>query len=167
MEDFEGVHFQWKLSNTHTYAYVHVYSSIHIPDPLDIFSLCSSRKRQGDRERERHTHICTHTYTYSRMCKLHMHMHTTTNLYTFPINLDCSSICASRHNSGEASKDCIQGGVESYGVATMSRLLKIIGLFCRIWPLLYGSFAKETYNLKELTNRSHPMGCLIPHHPYL
>jgi len=23
-----------------------------------------------------------------------------------------------------------------YGVATISRLLKIIGLFCRIWPLL-------------------------------
>ena len=42
-----------------------------------------------------------------------------------------------------------------YGVATISRLLKIIGLFCRIQSLLWGSFAKETYNLKEPTNRSH------------
>ena len=43
-----------------------------------------------------------------------------------------------------------------YGVATISRLLKIIGLFCRISSLWYVSFAKETYNFKELTNRSHP-----------
>ena len=31
-----------------------------------------------------------------------------------------------------------------YGVATISRLLKMIGLFCRISSLLWGSFAKET-----------------------
>ena len=35
----------------------------------------------------------------------------------------------------------------SYGVATISRFLKIIGLFCRIQSVLQGSFAKETYNL--------------------
>jgi len=42
----------------------------------------------------------------------------------------------------------------------MSRLLKIkiIGLFCRIWSLLWGSFAKETYVFRESTNRSHPIG---------
>jgi len=45
-----------------------------------------------------------------------------------------------------------------YGVATISRLIKIIGLYCRISSLLYGSFAKETYNFKEPTNRSHPIG---------
>jgi len=33
---------------------------------------------------------------------------------------------------------------ECYGVATISRLLEIIGLFCRISSLLQGSFAKET-----------------------
>jgi len=43
----------------------------------------------------------------------------------------------------------------TYGVATISRLLKITGLFCRISSLLWSSFAKETYNLKEPTNRSH------------
>ena len=42
-----------------------------------------------------------------------------------------------------------------YGVATISRLLKIIGFFCRISSLLQGSFAKETYNFKEPTTRSH------------
>ena len=45
----------------------------------------------------------------------------------------------------------------TYGVATIRRLLKIIGLFCRILSLLQGSFAKETYNFKEPTNRSHPI----------
>jgi len=32
------------------------------------------------------------------------------------------------------------------------RLLRIIGLFCRMSSLLLVSFAKETYNLKEPTN---------------
>jgi len=44
-----------------------------------------------------------------------------------------------------------------YGVPTISRLLKIIGPFCRISSLLKDSFAKETYNFKEPTNRSHPI----------
>ena len=53
--------------------------------------------------------------------------------------------------SGRESCKC------NYGVATVSRLLKIIGLFCRIQPLLQGSFVKETYNFKEPTNRSLPI----------
>ena len=40
---------------------------------------------------------------------------------------------------------------------SISRLLKIICLFCRISSLLWGSFAKETYNFKEPTSRSHPI----------
>jgi len=43
------------------------------------------------------------------------------------------------------------------GVATISRLLKIIDLFCRISSLFKGSFAKETYKFKEPTNRSQPI----------
>ena len=54
----------------------------------------------------------------------------------------------------------INGIIElrKYGVATSSRRFKIIGLFCRISSLLQGSFVKETYNFKEPTNRSHPLG---------
>jgi len=44
-----------------------------------------------------------------------------------------------------------------YGVATISRLLKIIGLFCRISSLLQGSFARETHNFEASTHRSHPI----------
>jgi len=43
------------------------------------------------------------------------------------------------------------------GVAMISRLLKILGLFCRISSLLQGSFAKQIYNLKAPTHRSHPI----------
>jgi len=38
-----------------------------------------------------------------------------------------------------------------YGVATVSRIDEIIGLFYRILSVLYGSFAKETYNLIDPT----------------
>jgi len=56
----------------------------------------------------------------------------------------CSSVC---------------GAADKYGVATISRLLKIIGLFCRISSLLQVSFAKETYNFKTPTTCSHPVVC--------
>jgi len=44
-----------------------------------------------------------------------------------------------------------------YGVATISRLFRIIGLFCKraLQKRLYS--AKKTYNFKELTNHSHPI----------
>ena len=44
-----------------------------------------------------------------------------------------------------------------YGVATISRLLKMIGLFCKraLHRRLYST--KETHDFKEPTNRSHPI----------
>jgi len=42
-----------------------------------------------------------------------------------------------------------------YGVATVSRIDKIIGFFGRISSLLYVSFAKEPYNFIDPTNCSH------------
>ena len=42
-------------------------------------------------------------------------------------------------------------------MATISRLLKIIGLFGKIALLKRRYSAKETYNLKKPTNRSHPI----------
>jgi len=44
-----------------------------------------------------------------------------------------------------------------YEVATSSRLLKIVGLFCKRALLKRRFSAKETYNFKEPTNRSHPI----------
>jgi len=44
-----------------------------------------------------------------------------------------------------------------YGVATISRLLKIIGLFCKRALLKRRYSAKEIYDFKKPTNRSHPI----------
>ena len=49
-----------------------------------------------------------------------------------------------------------------YGVATVSRIDQIIGLFCKIFFLSYGSFAKETYNFIDPTNRSRPIAAWLP-----
>jgi len=46
---------------------------------------------------------------------------------------------------------------QRYGVAMISRLLKNIGLFCKISSFLEGSFAKENHNFQEPTNHSHPI----------
>jgi len=43
------------------------------------------------------------------------------------------------------------------GLATISRLLKITGLFCKRALSKRTYSAKETYNFKEPTNRSHPI----------
>ena len=44
------------------------------------------------------------------------------------------------------------------GVATISRRLKIKGIFCKRALLKRRYSAKETYNFKEPTNRNHPIG---------
>ena len=51
---------------------------------------------------------------------------------------------------------CIWFNSTAYGVATISRLLKMIGLFCKraLQKRLYS--AKETYSFKERANHSHP-----------
>ena len=52
---------------------------------------------------------------------------------------------------------CVIYVSDPYGVATVSRIDKIIGFFCRIASLLLVSFAKETYNFIDPTNCSHPI----------
>jgi len=44
-----------------------------------------------------------------------------------------------------------------YGVARLSSIDTITGRFCRISSLSWGSFAKETYNFSDPTDRSHPI----------
>jgi len=60
--------------------------------------------------------------------------------------------CKSRHPMGLRHPVPI-----TYGVATISRLLKIIGLFCKRALEKRPYSAKETYHFKEPTNRSHPI----------
>ena len=64
--------------------------------------------------------------------------------------------CRTLEDSVNGDPDC--WWIFMYGVATISRLLKIIGLFCQraLQKRLYS--AKETCNDKEPTNRSNPIG---------
>jgi len=48
-----------------------------------------------------------------------------------------------------------------YGVATISRMLKNIGLFCKRYLQKRPIFCKETYIFKHPTNRSHPISVSI------
>ena len=48
-------------------------------------------------------------------------------------------------------------------MAAVSRLDKIIGLFCRVLSLLWDSFVKETYDVIDPTHRRHP----IPTHTHI
>jgi len=52
-------------------------------------------------------------------------------------------------------------GSDVYGVASISRLLKIIGLFCKRALKNRWNSAKETFNFKAPTNRSHPVVDLV------
>ena len=47
----------------------------------------------------------------------------------------------------------------------VSRIDQIIGLFCRILALLYGSFAKETCNFVDSTKKKPPHSYLLCLHP--
>jgi len=85
------------------------------------------------------------------------------------ISMPCrapSSILSSDATSGVPVYMCVY---VIYGVATVSRIDTIIGLFCRIASLLWGSFATETYNLINPTHHSHPICVLtacVCHMPY-
>ena len=48
--------------------------------------------------------------------------------------------------------------VVGYGMATISRFLQMTGLFCKKALKKRRYSANETYNFKEPTNRSHPIG---------
>jgi len=63
----------------------------------------------------------------------------------------------SRHASIPMSLYMHTRRVDRYGVATISRLLKIIGLFCKRALQKRLCSAKETWDFKEPTNRSHPI----------
>jgi len=107
-----------------------------------------------------HTHTRTHTNTHTRThthTHMHSHMHSrvtsVTYMHTYFHTHTHIHIHTHTHTHAYTHKHaCIR---DWYGVATISRLLKIIGLFCRISSFLWGPFAKETYDFKEPTIRAY------------
>jgi len=61
-----------------------------------------------------------------------------------------------RHKTWQILKSQLYSRCE-YGVATIGRLLEILGLFCKKALEKRPYSANETYNFKEPTNRSHPI----------
>jgi len=101
-----------------------------------------------------YTHTHTHTYHYDlaanhvlkNMCMhmyVYIHTYTNTNTHAFDVYFACIHF-EDKNDTGH-----------THGVATTSRLLKIVGLFCKraLQKRLYS--AKETCNLNEPTNPSH------------
>jgi len=82
------------------------------------------------------TQVSTHSHTHTHCNTL---QHTTAHYNTLYLS--------------DHQGDSLRG----YGVATVSRIYKFIGLFCRILSLFWSSFAKETYNFVDPTNQSHPI----------
>jgi len=105
-----------------------------------------------------HVHVCAFMYLNSYLCMcltyvknraiffkcIRVYIHVQKQI----LHALCMYTCQNSRKSARHSM--------YYGVATISRLLKITGLFCRIQSLLQGSFANGTYHFKEPTNRSHP-----------
>ena len=110
-------------------------------------------------------HICVyiyiHFYIHAYIC-IYMYIYINTYLLTneiHPIPLAGSFAKLETKAQSQSSKVSFHLNMakETYGVATISRLPKIIGLFCKRALKKRRYSAKETYNFKEPTNRSHPI----------
>jgi len=90
-----------------------------------------------------HVYIYTCIYIYAYIC-MHVHIYIHIYLHTY-----CTF------------EWCTAPSPSNYGVATISRLLQIIGLFCKKALKNRRYSAKETYNFKEPTNRSHRISRIL------
>jgi len=122
----------------HTYIYLSIYMFANVYRYIHIFIYI-------------HTGIYIHTYIYLRREVV------TSSVLFWRCALLFWLRTYNRNTWRYNRKTRMHVYMQLYGVATISRLLEIIGLFCRISSLLHGSFAKETYHFKEPTNRSHPI----------
>jgi len=90
-----------------------------------------------------YTEVCTYIYIYTHMRCAHIYIY---------IHIHFTDMCTPQ--------------VEiSYGVALVSRIDKIIGLFCKRALQKSQYSAKETYNFIDPTNRSHPISQVLEQSP--
>ena len=101
--------------------------------------------------------ICIDVYAYIYMFLAYEYRHSTCNMLYNPAKRTVNLVSGTNLSKFITVVDTHFCSMMLYGVASISRLLKIVGLACGIWSLLQGPFAKETYHFKEPTNRSHPI----------
>jgi len=133
--DLDYLMSSWRLDDSvkhHARTHIHMHAHTHTNTPHTKTPHTLRSASAGRWVGKQCTHISTHTYTHTNI-----QWHRRSSAYT--------------HRPTVAWPWRRQ----DYGVATVSRIDKIIGLFCRISSLLYGSFAKETYNLIDPTKQSH------------
>jgi len=141
----------------YTHTYIHIYIPIHTHKCAYTHAGILSTKQQRAHAIyvytyvyvRIHTYVCIRTYTYVRIHTYSCHIgiyiciyiyshiyiyiyHTYLRIYIhthiyIPIRIHICTHAYSAHNSS---------ALTSYGVDTISRLLKITGLFCRISSLL-------------------------------
>jgi len=80
------------------------------------------------------------------------YLHTCTYMYVCVDEIKLPAKVSRLHSGGIKA-----AFTHSYGVATISRLLQIIGLMCKRALLKRPYSAKETYDFKEPCDRSHPI----------
>ena len=154
------------LAQTHTHTYTHTYTYKHTNTHTSSnthMELFATKEPSMLISPNKHTHTHPHTYTcthtrgairhqgtwyvnISEQTHTHTHTHTHIHTHTHKYTRECT------HTRG-----VVRHQETWYGVATVSRIDKIRGLFCRILSLLKGSFVNQTYNLIDPTIRSHPI----------
>jgi len=145
------------------YMYVHIHLSIHIyiyvyRNMCHVYvSIYTSIYMYVNMYIYIRVHIHIQIYIY-----IYMYIYIYINVHVFVV---CIFIClflfSSRlhkvpgHSMGQ--QQLVDSLDYCYRVATISRLLQMIGLFCKsaLYKRLHS--AKESYNPKEPTNRSHPI----------
>ena len=113
---------------------------------------------------ERNTYHVEYTYddeyTYEIVCVLLVCVQQNTYHveYKYDDEYAYEIVCVLRHHINDiVYLPLVDANTYDYGVATISRLLKMIGLFCKRALQNRRYSAKETYDFKEPTNRSHPI----------
>jgi len=129
---------------TYIYTYIHTYSHpfihsfihtyIHTYIPTHIHT---------------HTHIRTHTYIHTNK-HTSVHTYIDTHIYTYIHTYIHTYVRTSSRWTHRTS-------LTSYGVASINRMLKNIGLFCKIDLQKRPIFCKETYIFKRPMDRGHPI----------
>jgi len=101
----------------------------------------------------RGNHVKSHTYR-NKLTHTHTYIHTHTHSFSLSLTHTHEITHIKQHTH-------VYQTIYIW-VATISRLLQIVGLFCKRDLLKRRYSAKETYIFEEPTNRSHPI-CIYTH----
>jgi len=128
----------WNFISVHIYMYVYIYVYTHTYIVMHIKMVITIHKyirNSYDSPSSAYVYMYEYIYVYTHTY-IYMHIKMVITIHKY------------KHNSYDSPSSW-------YGVATISRLLQIICLFCKraLQKRLYS--ARETYNFKEPTNRSH------------